>query len=428
MLRVARILSLTLLAVLCAGWLRAEDPPGVAARLAIEARTDHVRFVTFSPEGDLILSAGVSDNQKLEEDKLRLWRTRDGELAQVLEAQDIPVVSAFFGFRKELYVAAPRHFQVRFYSVKRGRQIGVLETEQETYRITVSPDDLWLATGSQPADEGGTEKTVQVYDFKTGERKFTVEHGEDIVNLLFSADGKRLAVGSRNGLVKLYEIPSGKVLQTWKLEGDPNRRTFVALSPDGALLATALDGKTIKLYETESGKTVRALVPGGEVGALQFSPGGKRLAVGTGPGSPTAGKAIQIWNAESGQQMARLTCESKTGDEPAAARVLAFSPDGQALAASYWGPRFYLWDVSDYVPQTETPSQTKKEPSARSTVRKDDPAQREKAAAAVLQLARKFKTDGKLDTAAAWFKKVVEKYAGTEAAAEATRELEELGQ
>ena len=54
----------------------------------------------------------------------------------------------------------------------------------------------------------------------------------------------------------------------------------------------------------------------------------------------------------------------------------------------------------------------------------DEAAKREKAAASVLALARKFKADGKTDTALTWFKKVVEQYPGTQAAEEAAQELE----
>ena len=65
--------------------------------------------------------------------------------------------------------------------------------------------------------------------------------------MAFSPDGKRLATGSENNLVKLWDLTSGQEVLT--LRGHSNLVTSVAFSPDGKRLATASFDNTAKIWE-----------------------------------------------------------------------------------------------------------------------------------------------------------------------------------
>jgi WD40 repeat protein len=75
---------------------------------------------------------------------------------------------------------------------------------------------------------------------------------ETIVSVLvfsgisFSPDGKILASASDEAIVRLWDVNSGKEIQT--LKGHTSRVNRVSFSPDGKTLASASDDSTIILW------------------------------------------------------------------------------------------------------------------------------------------------------------------------------------
>jgi ATP-dependent Clp protease ATP-binding subunit ClpC len=73
------------------------------------------------------------------------------------------------------------------------------------------------------------------------------------------------------------------------------------------------------------------------VGSVSWSPDGRRLASGS------ADNTLRIWDAETGQEVARFAFEE------AYAWRLAWSPDGAFLASSHQGDVFRFWDTRRFV-------------------------------------------------------------------------------
>jgi WD40 repeat protein len=188
--------------------------------------------------------------------------------------------------------------------------------------------------------------------------------GRDLIllSLAFSPDGKTLASagggqldgrdGGPRGEVKLWDVPTGKLLRTIAVE---NGIVFDArFSPDGKLLATASgSGKAVpavlgevRLWRPATGELVRKL-PSHRRGVygVAFSSDGTRLASG-GLAAIVEGKRVDgeltVWDLRTGKEL--WTRGGHTG----AVGALAFSADGKTLASG--GGRFdgkvKLWDVA----------------------------------------------------------------------------------
>ncbi|MGB6296557.1 MAG: hypothetical protein WBF90_10265, partial [Rivularia sp. (in: cyanobacteria)] len=102
---------------------------------------------------------------------------------------------------------------------------------------------------------------------------------------------KTLATGGDDYTIKLWNIPTGKLISN--LSGHQDRVISVAFSPDGKTLATGSWDKTIKLWNPTTGKIISTLNRHQDtVSSVAFSPDGKTLASGS------VDKTIKLWSLD----------------------------------------------------------------------------------------------------------------------------------
>jgi uncharacterized protein (TIGR03067 family) len=215
--------------------------------------------------------------------------------------------------------------------------------------------------GERPkaADAQGQAPRVaaKVWSLETGKQVASVTSpGGDVVSLQFSPDGKFLATGTRSGVVKLYSSPD--YTEKTKIEGPhTNGVDLVFFLKDGKTLVSANAGGLVKLWDVESGKARAGFTHFGGMNAIVASPDGKTLATGGGrAGQPEAGAAqindIRIWDVTGVRRLAVLPV--------AEGRVtrLAFAPDGQTLAVATESRAILLWNIAEPAPRFQLSGRT----------------------------------------------------------------------
>ena len=104
-----------------------------------------------------------------------------------------------------------------------------------------------------------------------------LKHWDQATCVAYSPDGKVLATAGMDGLVKLWAMPSRRLLHT--LIGHKAWVLSVAFSPDGLVLASSSFDGTARLWDPNTGKELRALDGGqGLLWDAAFSPDGRTLA------------------------------------------------------------------------------------------------------------------------------------------------------
>ncbi len=194
--------------------------------------------------------------------------------------------------------------------------------------VAFSPDGTRLASGSG-------DKTVKLWDTATGKTFATLQgHSDFVLSVAFSPDGTRLASGSGGyKTVKLWDTATGKAIATQ--QGHIQDVFSVAFSPDGTRLASGSGDNTVKLWDTATGKAIVTLQGHlGDVFSVAFSPDGTRLASGS------ADNTVKLWDAATGKAIATL--EGHFGD----VFSVAFSPDGTRLASGSGDKTVKLWDAA----------------------------------------------------------------------------------
>jgi WD40 repeat protein len=167
--------------------------------------------------------------------------------------------------------------------------------------------------------------------------------------LTVSCDGKTLALGTKDGVILVWDLEKGKVLQTIQTARgnvllpafavppnpplDPRSQIeLLTFSPDGKMLASyARSDNKVDLWDPAKGKNLDFLRPDpwlGQPTALAFSPDGKTLAFGA-----KRGGRVPLWSC--GISPAVVSAPTSRRALPAATTCSAsLSP----LTAKPWSP------------------------------------------------------------------------------------------
>jgi WD40 repeat protein len=196
------------------------------------------------------------------------------------------------------------------------------------YSVAFSPDGSRLASGSW-------DNTVKVWDARNGAEVATLRgHTAQVFSVAFSPDGSRLATASGDKTAKLWDARTGAELTT--LGGDAGPVVSVCFSPDGARLASAAQDNTVKVWDTRSGTAVATLRGHtNPVLSVAFSPDGSRIASGD------AGAKVKVWDARSGTEV----CTLRGHTFPV--YTVAFSPDSTRIASGSMDTTMKVWDAHD---------------------------------------------------------------------------------
>ena len=201
-------------------------------------------------------------------------------------------------------------------SILASRVVLVLHHDAEVWTVTYSPDGKHIATASQ-------DGMGRIWDANTGKLLITLKgHTESVNGIVYSPDGKRIATTSDDHTAKVWSAATGEELLTLIGHADVVRR--IAFSPDGTRLVTTSLDRTAKVWDAFTGQELLSFSGHeGQVLDVAFNRDGKRVATSGGDGF------VRIWDISSGEELLALGSEEFFWPSG-----VTFSQDGVLVAAT----------------------------------------------------------------------------------------------
>ncbi len=213
------------------------------------------------------------------------------------------------------------------------------DSDDAILAIALSKDGKKLAAG-------GCDRLVRVWDLSPGYDKAKLEHSIEnhadwVFGVAFSPDGKHLLTASRDKTAKVWDLAAKESVAT--VPDHQNAVYAVAITPDGKLGISAGEDNNVRYWEaTDAAKKIGKQVrTGGGHGKAIF-----RMAYHADPKTPllatcSADGTVRLWNPTNAAAVRTLTGH---GDWVYA---VAISPDGKQVAAGGYNGEVRVWDTAN---------------------------------------------------------------------------------
>lgn len=250
---------------------------------------------------------------------------------------------------------------LRFWNVATGKEQSLAGGHRGAALATIiTPDGKTIYSR-------GADGSIRRWDADSGAELGKISEPRGTGAAAFSPDGKTVALANADNTIRFHSLPDGKEIH--KLKGHVNGIGAMAFTRDGKAFATRgnYDG-LIRVYDVARGNIVREIaLAGANAGGngaivfrpiygagqgqtLAFSPDGQTIAASVTANNvvmiqdqprQAAGSSLHLWDISTGKEIRQLTLPAGR-----AAVNLAYSPDGRFLAAENADQSVCLWEIA----------------------------------------------------------------------------------
>ena len=298
--------------------------------VSLQSPESEVFTTAFSPDGQWLAVGSYAQT-------VHLWSVDAATQPPIILGHGAPIMAASFRPDSQTLLTVGEQGLIREWSLSALQQ-GPVELFSQSGRgtavVSFSPDGQWLATKDQ---DDNSIQLLSTNNLHT--QPHLLDHGDEYVeSFAFSPDSQWLVTGSDQGQVRRWSVDDLQAEGQILFE-HPDLVGAIASAPNGDWLASSDAAGGVKLWSLSTLAEGPQDLSGAEIydiGRLAFSPDGRWLA-----GGEFQDPIVWVWSLEDLQPPRKLQADGNNGV------VVAFSTDGQYLAAANEADTIELWLTAD---------------------------------------------------------------------------------
>lgn len=353
--------------------IRLWDPVTRTEERALFGHSDWITGLAFSPAGDGLASIGAGG-------ETRLWRLEKTSVESLPQGHVRDVRTIAFSPDGKWLLSGGQDATVRLWDASSGRHIARFDSGAAAIQqVSWVGNDHWLAAS------GDRQMRLWKRETPSPLRQFTL-NGQGMANALHAVEGSRRAmVWVGDGQVEFHDLDGTVPRETWTCFEPGSQVTALAIGPKGHHVAIGSRNGLARLWDTRKRErlwkddlpahgapVIDIALPEADTGRLATADTqsikvwniGRReataqisLAMGQAPRqlaiSSRADRVaaacvdghVRVWNADSGALLADANFLEQLPHDKPYFHSLAFDPAGRRLAASGAGGRVYIMSV-----------------------------------------------------------------------------------
>jgi WD40 repeat protein len=212
------------------------DQAGILRVLAENVR--NLRAATFSPDGKLV-AINLRDARRPDH-RIALIETATGETLHEFRADRLAATHLTFSPDGDTLVSAG------------GTRLHVWDVPSRSLRHTIGThakpiQDVAFSSDNKTFASADTDERIRIWDAQTGKRVRSIKHKQQgVYSLAFSPSGRTIASGGKDGTIRLFKVSNGRRRDT--IWAHTDAVTDLEFGPDGDWIASCSRDNTVALW------------------------------------------------------------------------------------------------------------------------------------------------------------------------------------
>jgi WD40 repeat protein len=262
---------------------------GLYGKLGV-AHRDLVHSLAFSPDNNVLASSGYRE--------VKLWRRpKDVQKFNLPAIGHQAVLAVAVSPDGKWWALSGDDGTIILCSPVTGKSVKKLSGHKRAVdSLSFSPDSSKLASGS-------SDHTIRVWDVPKGKLLCQAETAAKVNAVTWTVDGTQIASGGADYLIRLWYVDTVKkeLAALKEIKGHEGPVTSLAtIPPKGVQIISGSGDGTIRQWNLEDGQAIRQMKHGGPVAAVAVRSDGKRFA------SAGLNSTAKLWDSAEGKEVAEL--------------------------------------------------------------------------------------------------------------------------